>query len=58
MTFKPKMWLNGMFVAQIEAAWPKDNITDAIVKYVTENAGCPLLINNIIRHIRTATSVV
>jgi len=58
MTFKRTMWLNGKFAAKNEAVWPKDNIMDAIVKFGTENAGCPLLINNTIRHIRSSTSVV
>jgi len=58
MTFKHKMWLNGKFVAQNEAVWSKGNVMDAIVAFGTENAGCPLLINTTIRHIRSSTSVV
>jgi hypothetical protein len=58
MTFKSTMWLNGKFAARNEAVWPKDNIMGAIVKFGTENAECPLHINNTIRHIRSSTSVV
>jgi len=58
MTFKRKMWLKGKFAAQNEVAWPKGSVMDAIIASGTENAGCPLLINNTNRHIRSSTSVV
>ena len=58
INFKRTLWLGGRFAAQNEAVWPKDNIMDAIVKFGTENAGCPLLINNTITHNRSSTSVV
>jgi len=58
MTSKRRMWLNGKFAAQNEAVWPKDSVMDAIVNFGTENAGCPLLINTTITHIRSSTSIV
>jgi len=58
MTFKRSMWLNGTFAAQNEAVWPKRSVMDAIVNFGTQNAGCPLLINTTIRHIRSSTSIV
>ena len=58
MTFKRTMWFNGKLASKNEAVWPKDNIMDAIVKFGTENPGCPLLMNNTIRHIRSSISVV
>jgi len=58
LSFKRTIWMNGKFAAQNEAVWPKDNIMDAIVKFGTENAGCPLHIINTIRYIRSSTSVV
>jgi hypothetical protein len=57
MTFNGTMWLNGKYYAKNEAVWLKD-IMDAIVKFGTENPGCPLLMNNTIRHIRSSISVV
>jgi hypothetical protein len=58
MTFKRTMWLNGKYSAQNEAVWPKGDVMDAIVAFGTQNAGCPLLINTTIYHIRSSTSVV
>ena len=58
ITFKRRMWLNGKFAAPTEAVLPKRSVMDAIVNFGTENAGCPLLINTTIRHIRSSTSIV
>jgi hypothetical protein len=46
------MWLNGKYAAQNVAVYPDDDVMNSIGDFGTENAGCPLLINTTIRHIR------
>jgi len=59
MAYKRWMWLNGKFAAQNEAVYPdEDDVMNSLDDFGIENAGCPLLINTTIRHIRSSTSVV
>jgi len=57
VAFKTWMCLNGKYAAQNEAVSSKDDVMYSIGAFGTENAGCPLLINTKIRHIRSSTSV-